>query len=116
SRFGALDRDRSGQDVGSQLARDLLVNGGKRRRDLKRWCRHQIGAARYTRDRHALAAVDGQPRWKAGVEISPVHVVGSGFEMNWHRLLSIVGKPPTQHVFTGDPTGSVDRPHRAGEI
>ena len=114
SRFGALDRDRSGQDVGSQLARDLLVNGGKRRRDLERGRRHQIGAARYTRDRHAFSAADRQPRGKARVEISPVYVVGSGFEMNGHRLRSIVGKPPTQHVFAGDPTGFVDRPHRAG--
>jgi len=47
SRLRALDRDGSGQDVRPHLPRDLLVNGGKRRRHLERRRRHQIGATRY---------------------------------------------------------------------
>src|SRR5262245_752820 len=86
----ALDRNRSGQDVGPELTRDLLVNGGKSRGHLERRARHQIGAARYRRDRQPLAAVDRQPRRQARVEISPGYVVRSGFEMNGHGLWSIM--------------------------
>src|SRR5262249_35330551 len=52
-------------------------------------------------DRHSLSAVDGQPRRKPRVEISPVHIVGSGFEMSGHGGGAVVRKCRQHRMFSG---------------
>jgi len=105
--FRAPDRDRTGADVARHhLARDLLVNGRERLRDDERRRRHQFGAARHRRDGHALAAVDGQPRLEAGVEIAPVHGVRAGFEVrDGHGAWSAAGEAVTTACFRGRSNG-----------
>ena len=101
----ASDRDRSGQDVRPELAWDFLVNGGKGRRHLERRGRHEIGAARDGGDRQPIAAVHGRPRRKPRIEISPVHIIGAGFEMNRHWFWSRRRRLPSQHIFASHPSG-----------
>src|SRR5262249_31488182 len=47
------------------------------------------------------SAVDGQPRRKPRVEISPVHIVGSGFEMSGHGGGSLVRKWRQHRMVSG---------------
>ena len=76
--------------AGRAWARPSAWMARQRSRDLERRRRHQLARARDRRDGHALAAVDGQPRLQAGVEIAPMHGVGRRLEaVVGHDLLAI---------------------------
>ena len=80
--LGALDRDRTGQDMAGQHPLAFGVNLGQLGRHVKlRAIRHRVRAAADGVDGHLIAAGDGEDGFQFRFEKAPVAGLGAGLQM-----------------------------------